>query len=305
MMAAGKAFCFYIAPIGEERTATRKRSDMALEYIVRPALQAHYDIKRADEDDTPRQIGPQLIRDINEAELIVCDLTGLNPNVMFELGVALTLAKPVIQIADIETVLPFDLSQSWTIFFDALDPTSHKKARAAMSSAAEGLRRARRVSNIVTDSLERFTYEDFRTGTSNYDEQFERLKGRLGALERRGATGARPDPVGAAFDRAERGPPADRGRAQAEAAGQLIDFLAGQRGFERVAVDRIHARRLIVYGDPSLDTSELDQLVDGFELEFRLRKKDPAAGKRLLHRRSSGVADPDPQPAEPEAPICY
>lgn len=276
-MARRKKRCFYIAPIGEHGTPTRMQSDTALEYVVRPALSDRYVIKRADEDLVPRQISPQLIRDINEADLVVCDLTGLRPNVMYELGVAHTLAKPVIQIADVETVLPFDINQTWTIFFKVSDPWSHKKAGADIRQAEQSLRQARRISNLVTDSLGRFTHEDFRNGTSGFDEQFQWLKTKLQDLERQAWRRPAADPVGTAIDRAERalksGPPPMRAggpRSQAEAAGQVIDLLAGRRGFERVAVDRMNERRLVVYGDPSLDTSEVDRLVDGFDVEFRL-----------------------------------
>jgi nucleoside 2-deoxyribosyltransferase len=273
-MAESKLACFFIAPIGDEGTDIRKQSDMALEYVVRPALANLYEIKRADEDVTPRQISPQLIRDIDEADLIVCDLTGLNANVMYELGVAHTRGKRVIQIADVDTRLPFDLAQSWTVFFDSKDPQSHRKASDDIRRAEERLRNAARISNLVIDSLARVTPEDFRNGTSAY----EGLLARVEDLEHRFREES--DPVGRTLKQAERAltgvaalhAVAD-GREQAEAAGQVIDLLAGRAGFERVAVDRSNERRLIVYGDPSLDTSDVEDLIDGFDVEFRLIRR--------------------------------
>lgn len=273
-MPRGKKFCFYIAPIGDAGTSVRMQSDMALDYIVRPALADRYRIKRADEDVLPRQISPQLIRDINQAELIVCDLTGLNPNVMYELGVAHTLAKPVIQIADAETRLPFDLRQFRTVFFNGMDPQSHRKASAEIRSAEEGLRRAKRVSNLVTDSIDGLTLDDIRNGTSAYQEKLERLIARVGELEQRAGRAA--DPVGRTIKQAERAltpaipsAPAPSGKGQAEAAGQVIDLLAGRAGFQRVAVDRTNSRRLIVYGDAPLGAADVAQLIDGFDVELR------------------------------------
>lgn len=275
-MPRGKKFCFYIAPIGEEGTPVRMQSDTALDYIVRPALADRYRIKRADEDVVPRQISPQLIRDINDADLIVCDLTGLNANVMYELGVAHTLAKPVIQIADGETRLPFDLMQFRTVFFNGMDPQSHRKAGAEIRSAEEGLRRAKRISNLVTDSIDGLTYDDIRSGTSAYHEKLERLIARVGELEQR--EGRASDPVGRTIKLAERAlktavpsapASAPSGKGQAEAAGRVIDLLAGRAGFERVAVDRTNARRLIVYGDAPLGAADVAGLIKGFDVELR------------------------------------
>ncbi len=275
-MARSKKACFFIAPIGREGSDARMQSDMALDYVVRPALGRRYRIKRADEDAVPRLMSPQMIRDIDRADLIVCDLTGLNPNVMYELGVAHALAKPVIQIAAVETDLPFDLAQFWTIFVDLKNPVSHRKASAHVGRAEEGLRRARRVSNPVTDGLDHLSSEDIRNATSAYD----RLLSRVEALEGRAPGASAADPAGRTTSRAEqaletaiRTEDGKGGKRQAEAAGQLIDLLASRSGFERVAVDRANEQRLIVYGDSSLDAADVADLVDGFEVDLRLARR--------------------------------
>jgi nucleoside 2-deoxyribosyltransferase len=46
---------------------------------------------------------------INEARVVVAELTGRNPNVFYELGIAHTLGKPVIMIAQAIEDVPFDL----------------------------------------------------------------------------------------------------------------------------------------------------------------------------------------------------
>lgn len=50
----------------------------------------------------------RIVKNIYENEMAVCDISGLNPNVMFELGMRISFRKPVIVIADDLTKIPFD-----------------------------------------------------------------------------------------------------------------------------------------------------------------------------------------------------
>jgi hypothetical protein len=81
--------CFVIGPIGKDGTTERKHADLLLNSVIKYVLEAHefgYKVKRADEDDDPGMIGDRVISDILGAELVVADLTDLNPNVFYELG---------------------------------------------------------------------------------------------------------------------------------------------------------------------------------------------------------------------------
>jgi len=53
-------------------------------------------------------IQSRIIRNIYQNPMLICDISGLNPNVMFELGMRLIFRKPVIIVADDRTKLPFD-----------------------------------------------------------------------------------------------------------------------------------------------------------------------------------------------------
>jgi hypothetical protein len=46
---------------------------------------------------------------ISRCKVVVCDLTGRNPNVFYEAGIAHTLGREVILIAQAEGDIPFDL----------------------------------------------------------------------------------------------------------------------------------------------------------------------------------------------------
>lgn len=50
----------------------------------------------------------RIVRNLYEYKIAVCDISGLNPNVMFELGLRLAFKKPVVIVVDDETKIPFD-----------------------------------------------------------------------------------------------------------------------------------------------------------------------------------------------------
>lgn len=68
--------------------------------------------KRADDIKSNRAIIQDIWKSICEARMIIADLTGLNPNVMYELGVGHTLGKETIIIyrKDEDIQFPFDLA---------------------------------------------------------------------------------------------------------------------------------------------------------------------------------------------------
>jgi hypothetical protein len=78
-----------ISPIGAAGSDERKHADMTLNSIIRPALSDSgtiFDVKRGDESAKIGIIADHLIVEILESDLIVADLSFLNPNVFYELG---------------------------------------------------------------------------------------------------------------------------------------------------------------------------------------------------------------------------
>lgn len=65
--------------------------------------------RKADDIFAPREIMEDIWEQINRARFIIADLTGKNPNVFYEIGIAHTIGKEVILIAQSEEDVPFDL----------------------------------------------------------------------------------------------------------------------------------------------------------------------------------------------------
>jgi len=117
-----KGLCFVIAPIGEEGSEPRTRSDQVLNHVIAPAAQeCGYTAMRADQISEPGLITPQIIQHLVEDPLVVADLTGHNANVFYELAVRHAVRKPMVQIIQTGERIPFDVAGTRTIDVDHRD----------------------------------------------------------------------------------------------------------------------------------------------------------------------------------------
>lgn len=107
-----KTFIFMLMPSLEQFDLTYE------EFIKKPLIREGYSIKRDKEIPGSSKIFEDILHNIRTAEIIIADLTGQNVNVFYELGIADEKRKYTIQIAQKGEVLPFDLSQRRTIFYE-------------------------------------------------------------------------------------------------------------------------------------------------------------------------------------------
>lgn len=122
--------CFVISPIGDENTQVRHRSDQVLKHIIRPAAkEAGYNAKRADEIDKPGLITSQVIQCVISDPLVIADLTGMNPNVFYELAIRHAIRKPLVQLIQKGERIPFDVAATRTIHVDHQDLDSVDAAK--------------------------------------------------------------------------------------------------------------------------------------------------------------------------------
>lgn len=98
---------FIVMPFGEPWSdATHALMEEALLRVrdVRPIRWI-----RADEIAEPGRITDQIVRGIIEASVVLADITGNNPNVLFELGYADALGKPIVCLNQEVNLSPFDI----------------------------------------------------------------------------------------------------------------------------------------------------------------------------------------------------
>lgn len=126
-----KKNCFFIGPIGNDKTPTRNWSDQVLEYIVTPViLELDYEPpKRADRIPGLSSITFEIMRRLVEDELVIADLTEGNPNAFYELAIRHALKKPTVHIIKEGEKIPFDVRDIPVISVRIDDLREAEKAR--------------------------------------------------------------------------------------------------------------------------------------------------------------------------------
>jgi hypothetical protein len=146
--------CFVVGPIGAEGSEERRKADWLLHTIVRPALAAEpfrYVVNRADEFPDPGMITSQVIAAVLEADLVVADLTGRNPNAFYELAIRHMVERPAIHMIEAGESPPFDVRDYRLIEYKLAHPTDLQDAVAAVQRHAQAIEQSTyRVSNPIT-----------------------------------------------------------------------------------------------------------------------------------------------------------
>lgn len=80
--------------------------------------EADLELEDLGQQATTARIVPRIVEGIRRAAFVVADVSEPSPNVYFEIGLAHGLDKPIVLTARTGTVLPFDLADMPTIFWD-------------------------------------------------------------------------------------------------------------------------------------------------------------------------------------------
>ena len=182
-----KKLCFVIGPIGDPESEPRVHADWLLEGIIEPVLVGFPDfkVKRADQDPRPGLIDAQLINDLLNAELVIADLSFLNPNVYYEIGIRHMAQKPIIHMQLAIEKPPFDLSLYRAIKFSRSKFRDLGAAQAELKRAIDAvLSKGYEIENPVTSARGRFKLSEHATSEEKVViDQLDSFGERIEALE--------------------------------------------------------------------------------------------------------------------------
>jgi hypothetical protein len=118
--------CFVIMPISTPASVLATYQGDALHFqhmyesLFKPAIEAAGYVPRFPRTQGSAVIQADIITRLNEADLVLCDISTLNANVFFELGIRTALDLPVCLVRDDQTdTLPFDTSLVNTLTYKA------------------------------------------------------------------------------------------------------------------------------------------------------------------------------------------
>lgn len=171
---------FVISPIGSPGTEKHRKATLALDYIIKKALPDDaWEVTRGDGSLSPDSIGHDIIKRINDAQLIVADLTDHNANVFYELAIAHGWKKPVIHMIERGQSIPFDISDLRVVAYDLSDPASVDETITTISGMSiEAMKGSYKPVTPLSQ------YEAFETVTGSADPESAQAEMNLQILNR-------------------------------------------------------------------------------------------------------------------------
>lgn len=151
--------CFIITPIGQAGSDTFIKTEGLINSVLRPVLKEFgFEPKPAHQIDISGSITKQIIDNVINCELVIANLTEVNPNVMYELAIRHSFGKKVLILAEKRTKLPFDIQVQRTIFYEdsmhgseELKPELRKKIESLLKESSTETRKNSPVYDAVQE----------------------------------------------------------------------------------------------------------------------------------------------------------
>lgn len=122
--------------------------------LIKPALEnIGFEVARTDSLVNQHNILKDIVRHIASADIVVADLTALNPNVFYELGIAHALKKPTILLAQSINEIPFDLRSYRIVIYSTRFDEIRKLSEALVKLGEKAKAHTLDFSNPVIDFL--------------------------------------------------------------------------------------------------------------------------------------------------------
>jgi hypothetical protein len=146
--------CFIITPVGDENSETRRFADGVIDACIIPVLSELNII-----EEVPHRlvssgsITKEIIDKLINCDLVIANLTKLNPNVMYELGIRHAARKPVVHICEEGTILPFDIAPERTLCY-VNDMKGVEDFKPKLKEFIEAAMDGKTVNNPVYDAIQ-------------------------------------------------------------------------------------------------------------------------------------------------------
>lgn len=141
--------------------------------IIQPAgVAAGFRIQRADDIMGPGAFMQDIANSMKDATVILAELTGRNPNVFYELGLAHAWGKPVIMLTQSKDDVPSDLRGLKWISYSTVSPTWARKLLDNIVDALKGVQEGNRRALLFP-----FVHPSVSTGGGDLHHKLTQLSG--------------------------------------------------------------------------------------------------------------------------------
>jgi len=113
--------CFVVSAFGSN-VDEQRRHKQVLRHLVQRVLGSRFHVVRSDEIDDECLITNQIIEHLIDDDLVIADLTGLNPNVFYEVAVRHAARKPIVHLITQGQEIPFDVANMRAVQYALDDP---------------------------------------------------------------------------------------------------------------------------------------------------------------------------------------
>src|SRR5262245_57913520 len=132
-LVAVKNTCFVVMPFHALFETEYQR-------VLKPAIEGTgLECVRGDEIYSRAAIINDIWQSLRQSRVVVAELSGQNPNVMYEIGLAHAIGKPVIVLTRNQEDVPFDLKGLRYLFHDTNNPEWGENLRAELAKKIRGV----------------------------------------------------------------------------------------------------------------------------------------------------------------------
>lgn len=145
--------CFVITPIGSVGSSVRRKVEGLIDEVIIPVMkEEQYEVEVSHRINDSGTMTSAIIERVYNSDLVIANLTGNNPNVMYEVALRHASAKPIIHITENVSELPFDINDQRTIEYTD-DMSGALDLRDKLRTMVRNIDYTILASNPVTDAL--------------------------------------------------------------------------------------------------------------------------------------------------------
>lgn len=174
--------CFLIAPLGSPNSEIRKRTDILWNHVVVPTCEnTNYSPLRSDFQISTGNITQEIVKLLFEVDLVIADISNVNPNVMYELGVRHVVNKPTIVMASEGQNIPFDIASYRTIFYKLDTQKNIDTAAYALQHTINQIEKKKEFASPVSDVVKTKDIKELKD--SDFGPILRSISERVGSIE--------------------------------------------------------------------------------------------------------------------------